>query len=203
MKAIETTWKGYRFRSRTEARWAVFFDAAGIQFEYEPEGVILKSGPYLPDFRLRLYTPHYDEVVEHHVYVEVKGEAPDRAAIDRAEELCSAAGDRDGGVTMLVAVGAPDTTFTLLPVVPASIHPNKALTDEVCRFVASNDGAIGVELVCQPGHLNYLGYRTPADLRAAHDFRPAAQFPPWLQRAYDAARGARFEFGQTDKRWET
>lgn len=38
IKAIETTYKGYRFRSRTEARWAVFFDALGVTWEYEPEG---------------------------------------------------------------------------------------------------------------------------------------------------------------------
>ena len=40
IKAIETYYKGYRFRSRLEARWAVFFDAAGIKYEYEPEGFI-------------------------------------------------------------------------------------------------------------------------------------------------------------------
>ena len=28
MKALETTWRGYRFRSRTEARWAVALTAA-------------------------------------------------------------------------------------------------------------------------------------------------------------------------------
>lgn len=29
LKAIETIWKGYRFRSRTEARWAVFLETLG------------------------------------------------------------------------------------------------------------------------------------------------------------------------------
>lgn len=38
IKAIETQYKGYRFRSRLEARWAVFFDALGIEYQYEPEG---------------------------------------------------------------------------------------------------------------------------------------------------------------------
>lgn len=53
MKAIETQYKGYRFRSRLEARWAVFFDALGYQWEYEPEGFVLSDGThYLPDFRL-------------------------------------------------------------------------------------------------------------------------------------------------------
>lgn len=33
IKAIETYYKGYMFRSRLEARWAVFFDASGIKWE--------------------------------------------------------------------------------------------------------------------------------------------------------------------------
>ena len=53
IKAIETKYKGYRFRSRLEARWAVFFDALGYQWEYEPEGFDLGDGVYyLPDFRI-------------------------------------------------------------------------------------------------------------------------------------------------------
>jgi hypothetical protein len=30
--AIPTRYKGYHFRSRLEARWAVFFDALGIKW---------------------------------------------------------------------------------------------------------------------------------------------------------------------------
>ena len=53
MKAIETVYNGYRFRSRLEARWAVFFDACGIKYLYEPEGYKLSDGTmYLPDFYL-------------------------------------------------------------------------------------------------------------------------------------------------------
>lgn len=53
IKAIETIYKGYRFRSRLEARWAVFFDELGIKWEYEPEGFELEDGTmYLPDFYL-------------------------------------------------------------------------------------------------------------------------------------------------------
>lgn len=51
-KAIETRYKGYRFRSRLEARWAVFFDALGLTWEYEPEGFETDAGWYLPDFRV-------------------------------------------------------------------------------------------------------------------------------------------------------
>ena len=51
IKAIETSYEGYKFRSRLEARWAVFFDALGLPWEYEKEGIDLgELGCYLPDF---------------------------------------------------------------------------------------------------------------------------------------------------------
>lgn len=68
VKAIETRYKGYRFRSRTEARWAVFFDALGYSWSYEDEGFSFRDGThYLPDF---------DVVCEggYAFYAEVKGE---------------------------------------------------------------------------------------------------------------------------------
>jgi hypothetical protein len=50
---IETIYNGYRFRSRLEARWAVFFDNLDIQYEYEKDGYDLgNEGWYLPDFYL-------------------------------------------------------------------------------------------------------------------------------------------------------
>lgn len=53
LQPIETRYAGYRFRSRLEARWAVFFDALKIKYEYEPEGFKLSDGTcYLPDFWL-------------------------------------------------------------------------------------------------------------------------------------------------------
>ena len=53
IQAIETQYQGCRFRSRLEARWAVFFDAMGIKWEYEKEGYdCRKLGWYLPDFWL-------------------------------------------------------------------------------------------------------------------------------------------------------
>lgn len=52
LQAIETRYRGFRFRSRLEARWAVFFDALGVEWEYEPQGYRLSDGTqYLPDFR--------------------------------------------------------------------------------------------------------------------------------------------------------
>lgn len=56
IKPIETRYAGCRFRSRLEARWAVFFDRIGIAWEYEPEGYMIgpegDQRPYLPDFWL-------------------------------------------------------------------------------------------------------------------------------------------------------
>lgn len=60
VKAIETRYKGYRMRSRLEARWAVFFDALGVKWEYEKEGYQLSTGWYLPDFWL----PEFNFFVE-------------------------------------------------------------------------------------------------------------------------------------------
>lgn len=57
IKAIQTVYKGYKFRSRLEARWAVFFDELNIDWMYEPEGYELNDGfYYLPDF----YLPHFN-----------------------------------------------------------------------------------------------------------------------------------------------
>jgi nucleoside 2-deoxyribosyltransferase len=52
ISAIETAYKGYRFRSRLEARWAMFFDLTGVPWVYEPECLKVDGEPYLPDFRL-------------------------------------------------------------------------------------------------------------------------------------------------------
>jgi hypothetical protein len=53
IQPIETGYKGYLFRSRAEARWAVFYDALGVSWLYEPEGFELGDGiRYLPDFWL-------------------------------------------------------------------------------------------------------------------------------------------------------
>jgi hypothetical protein len=61
IKAIETVYNGYRFRSRLEARWAVFFDTLGVNYEYEQEGYNLGNGVrYLPDF----YFPEWDKYIE-------------------------------------------------------------------------------------------------------------------------------------------
>ena len=87
IKAIETQYKGYRFRSRTEARWAVFFDTAGIEWEYEKEGYDLgKVGRYLPDFWL----PSPNEKWPHAGYwLEIKGLPPTAEEEGKAVSLAT------------------------------------------------------------------------------------------------------------------
>ena len=60
IKPIETVYKGYRFRSRLEARWAVFFDAAGVEWTYEAQGYDLDGKRYLPDFYLPKLNMHVE-----------------------------------------------------------------------------------------------------------------------------------------------
>lgn len=63
LKAIDTPYKNYLFRSRLEAKWAYYFDLFNVRWEYEKEGYELGDGiRYLPDF----YFPDY------RIYAEVK-----------------------------------------------------------------------------------------------------------------------------------
>jgi len=78
IKSIETYYKGYLCRSRTEARWMVAFDKVEIKYEYEPEGFDLgKAGKYLPDF----YLPQVD------MYAEVKGRPFNIQELKKAKAL--------------------------------------------------------------------------------------------------------------------
>lgn len=57
---------GIRFRSRTEARWAQFFNHQNIPFVYEPEGIGDGHTGYLVDFQLTgAKRPTYFEVKPH------------------------------------------------------------------------------------------------------------------------------------------
>jgi len=78
-RAIETRYKGYRFRSRLEARWAVLLDTLGLKWEYEPEGFELPSGRYLPDFKVAPCT-----------WLEVKGDEPSATEVRKLVDLCEA-----------------------------------------------------------------------------------------------------------------
>ena len=52
IQPIETYYRGVFYRSRLEARWAVFFDEINIKHNYEQRGIKIGKYSYLPDFRL-------------------------------------------------------------------------------------------------------------------------------------------------------
>ncbi|MET0416087.1 MAG: hypothetical protein ABW022_08710, partial [Actinoplanes sp.] len=80
ISAIETRYAGCRFRSRLEARWAVFFDRLGVPWEYEPEGYALECGPYLPDF---LLYPNTDDAF----WLEIKSSHPSSNELTKLRQL--------------------------------------------------------------------------------------------------------------------
>lgn len=95
VQAIETHYRGYRMRSRLEARWAVVFTALRLPWVYEPQGYKLASGArYLLDFRVKL--------ARCTLWVEVK---PEEEFSVKFEELSESFPDGDFGVLLH---GIPD-----------------------------------------------------------------------------------------------
>jgi len=89
IKAIETTYKGYRFRSRLEARWGVFFDGLGVKWQYEPEGFELPDGTwYLPDFYINAQGLYAPGAHGYGPWLEVKGTEPSAAEVEKLRQLC-------------------------------------------------------------------------------------------------------------------
>ncbi len=84
VRAIETVYNHYRFRSRIEARWAVFFDALGIPYEYEKEGYELDGVGYLPDFWLP----------KQGYFIEIKGAVPTQEEHEKALKLAQQSGHK-------------------------------------------------------------------------------------------------------------
>lgn len=94
IKAIETRYRGYRFRSRLEARWAVYFDVLGVVWDYEKEGFDLGAGLYyLPDFWLSAVA----------MWAEVKPEPLTELEIRKCRIL-----EEQTGASCLFLVGTPD-----------------------------------------------------------------------------------------------
>ena len=160
IQAIPTRYKGYHFRSRLEARWAVFFDALGIDWQYEPEGYNLPSGSYLPDFFLR-FEPIYR----------------------------SANGFPNPGYLVEIKPFAPNIEEM------QKLREASLFTRHHSRFC-----------VGMPGEQNNVwsdygeSYKPESsDLMGAHVFQQCAAMysRDHFRRAIEAARGARFEHGQS------
>jgi hypothetical protein len=177
MKPIETRYKGYRFRSRLEARWAVFFDAVGEGWEYEKEGYETEAGWYLPDF----YLPRLK------VFIEIKGAAPSD------DELAKVVALRGGhGCSIVIFQGLPGQ------------HWGALYTWDIGE---SSGGASDWQVFVSLGEQSKLVIATPwvgshtlfadAGFNEVFNVLIADQPHPSLRAFCEAAKAARFEHGES------
>lgn len=173
MKAIETKYRGYRFRSRLEAKWAVVFDNLNIRWLYEDEGFQFQDGSrYLPDFWLPLMD----------MFVEVKGgEIPDEDW--RKIRVLSIASGKRVAVAKEVPSRAPNDDDRFRVMFPQG---DCDYGYSLCRCVAC--GVFGIEYNGRSGRINCCGLGRETDRTGD---------APEILRAYAAARAARFEHGES------
>ncbi len=196
IQAIQTKYKGYRFRSRLEARWAVFFDALDIEWEYEKEGYILsqiigKSDfedvddlasdlHYLPDFWL----PKLN------IFVEVKGEEPNDVERLKATRLSYFS---NKNVLLVGAIPIQDEYFTGCKndgQYKGYYYFSSGGMDLPYYFCESMCcGQIGVQWEACSDRINCCEKNRTGTKENDH-------FSKRLTKAYDAARSARFEHGE-------
>jgi hypothetical protein len=186
MKAIETVYRGYRFRSRLEARWAVFFQTLGVPWEYEPEGFHLSTGQwYLPDFRIKL--------VDGVLWAEVK--PSDGAAALLEQFMLDLPYKSARGVVLheipdpaAIAEGNWSEGDDFYVSVAGDHYDGCLMTDCFHAFcVCANCGAIGIEFEGRSTRINCTCDKSDSsDRLRTYDH-------PRILKAYAAARAARFE----------
>lgn len=177
IRPIETRYKGRRFRSRLEARWAVLFDAMGWPWEYEPQGYTDGTTHYLPDFFLPVDRPH---IAGSGLYFEAKPrDMPAGFSIEQ-ELLKWRLLTRATGRSLVVAFGQPgDAQFVL-------VDPD-------------GSGELGFfgSCPCCDGPFTMVGGEDMDD-HTRDVIR--AMVANSIARGVDAARGARFEHGESPGR---
>ena len=177
-KAIDTHYNGYRFRSRTEARWAVFFDELHIAYAYEPQGFELAGVRYLPDFQLTegLILHQFGPAQPAQIWVEIK---PD-SELSNTERTKLVEFLKQTNHHVLLIAGQPDINTTLRFI---DYHPETGWLVVDVRWIELQNGQIGL---------------VPVDKLNNNDLLSRTNTPR-LRYALDKARQARFEFGQTPK----
>ncbi|MCC6419519.1 MAG: hypothetical protein IT429_14900 [Gemmataceae bacterium] len=184
IKAIETSYKGYRFRSRLEARWAVFFDALGISWEYEKQGYNLPSGPYLPDFWL----PYTGAEYGWGFWVEIKPIPLTTHETQLLAELVEATGHRAYAIS-----GNPWTGEHQVSVFQ---HHHGGKPEQVPLHAGGSFNEKVIVPGCAGTKIYLVGsgwvYSFPDDYESA-----VIAAKPRLQHAFILARSARFEHGDS------
>lgn len=205
--AIETKYAGCRFRSRLEARWAVFFDALSIQWEYEPQGFENYYGDrYLPDFflpEMHAWNTGRDPGAKG-IYVEVKGsdEQVDGDYRTLLANMVDYHGPMQQGLLLLGPVPRVDG-------VSGVSHPllawHKGVQHHAVEFMPTWDGAA----LRESRFSDFSGYdgdntseglsfhlSWDAESYVLSNGRGTWQMPAAIAAAYTAARSARFEHGE-------
>ena len=194
MKAIETAYRGYRFRSRLEARWAVFFDALGLKWEYEKEGFHLPGGEmYLPDF----YLP------ESKSWIEIKGGPATDKEIDKCVDFLKGK-IIASEATDLIALADAKVTWGILDSIKelAGTEPSKDKVSEIASdliaCVRNREKVYLFEGFADNGwFMTTDGAVQVAPMRAIWFL--ANKKTSDLHSAFFKARGARFEHGETPR----
>lgn len=179
VRALETNLWGYRFRSRIEARWAVFFDRAGIEWQYETEGFLLPSGPYLPDF----FLPKLG------LWFEVKGNEADDEERLRCREL-----SYSDYPALLAEGGVGDRPLWLFAF---ALDNDGGGEVERAAFLRNN-----FSLLVRNNSEEYrIGNHCFEPLKCILEEEWSDGWRFRLGDAIAAARSARFEHGQSPERW--
>ena len=221
IKAIDTSYKGFLFRSRLEARWAVFFDALGLDWEYESEGFELPDGTrYLPDFCVRTPqgNPIWYEIKPERVTSDMK-HASFKSALYAAEEKSRLGYTDEAGPQPRSALLCGDPARVLIeqatPLCPRCgliDHEVRAIMGDLLIFPTGITRDIDTycescdwETPCGAGNDQQNGvlgvsvtpYKgsliTPGD-----DYRKLVTA---IAKAANAARAARFEWGDRKPQW--
>lgn len=193
IKPKQTEYKGYLFRSRVEARWAVFFDALGIEWEYEPEGLVLSTGEtYLPDFYL----------IDFCCYFEVKHKGLSGTEADEAIRKISDGNKSSGEWAGLIAFGDPMDDNLRVFCTEVDDGGAGEYEDLVTIGIRPEDGL--PSLFCyndrrDRSFYNFLGEGMelmPMVTREYGKYEYEDFVTPEVQRARRKARQARFEYGE-------
>ena len=197
IKPIETRYKGFRFRSRLEARWAVFFDAVGIEWDYEPEGFEVGSKAYLPDFWLP----------ELGIWYEIKGTLTWKETNAGglrgflSPELRLMQDFRDKGVACCLSEGLPGWRKIHWFGWDANESSAGASEDYGHWIISdkSNQAIIRLEyMYSRPDKSIYNSeiFSSENELRWVHE-PEAKRFSYLINNAYNKAKSARFEYGES------
>ncbi len=185
LKAIETVYNGYRFRSRLEARWAVFFDTLEIPYEYEREGFQLGRMWYLPDFYLP-EGPWYPTSEQERLpacWVEIKPTLPGTRDVECVRRLATALSDE----YVYLVVGQPYVAAAQFHYIAYRVIPSlpKLFVPELWRQ-------------CLGCHAIDLGPHEHDDCVCEDDCAGERSYHSiQLDHAYQRARQARFEHGRS------